>query len=80
MLFQLGQVLLTDTGKIKFSLKYTLCQSLTQRFCTVHVAGAGVRGKNVMVQGSDVLKREIFTAVGLMKCDGKNHFQTELAI
>lgn len=33
------------------------------------------RGKNVMVRGSDVLKRELFTAVGVMKCDGKNHFK-----
>lgn len=33
-----------------------------------------------MVQGSAVLKRETFTAVGLMKCDRKNRFQTELAI
>ena len=30
-----------------------------------------MRGKNVMVAGSDVLKREVFTAVGIMKCDGE---------
>lgn len=76
MLFQLGQILLTAMWKIKFSLKYTLCQSLTQRFCMVHIAGTGLQGeKNLMVRGSDVLKREVFTAVGVMKCNGKNHLK-----
>lgn len=30
-----------------------------------------------MVPGSDVLKREVFTAVGVMKRNGKNCFKTK---
>lgn len=40
--------------------------SYTRHRCT--------RWKNAVLGGSDVLKRKVFTAVGVMKCDGKNHF------
>lgn len=35
------------------------------------------RGKKLMVPGSDVLMREVFTAVGVMKRNGKNRFKTK---
>lgn len=40
----------------------------------------GGKKKKVTVPGQDVLNREIFTAVGVMKRNGKNHKETELAI